>query len=143
MQILRLIVSWQFQSDLSWVLIDDEVFLRVEGVDWRRSSEANWSTYLQQTPLDLSGPGLLPDSVPDRLIGPFMVCIWRGAWELYDELFQTIFGKDRPTVGGVCFGSGFVISVLFAVFYREIDYLELFNTVEKKDKPEDICDSQL
>ena len=57
------------------------------------------------------------------LIGPFTVCIWRGAWELYDELFQTIFGKNRPTVGGVCFGSGFVISVIVAVLYREIDYL--------------------
>jgi hypothetical protein len=57
------------------------------------------------------------------VIGPFTVAIWRGAWELYDELFLNLLGDDRMLVGSVCFISGFLVSVLVAVFYRDIDFL--------------------
>ena len=95
------------------------------------------------------------------VIGPFTVAIWRGAWELYDDIFlvryflssklstlwtylddepfQSLLGEDRMTVGFICFICGFVVgfrtcgvlkrfrqllvqvSVLVAVFYRDID----------------------
>ena len=102
------------------------------------------------------------------VIGPFTVAIWRGAWELYDDLFlvkkflssfwsklwtdetrtykknvfvQNLLGEDRMIVGFVCFICGFVVgfktcgvlkmftlffvqvSVLVAVFYRDIDFV--------------------
>lgn len=57
------------------------------------------------------------------VIGPFTVFIWRGAWELYDQIFQNIVGKSRWSVGWICFLSGFLISVHVVVFFREIDNL--------------------
>ena len=61
------------------------------------------------------------------VIGPFTVAIWRGAWELYDDIFlvrllynlytvyrwtfpQSLLGEDRMYVGLVCFICGFVVS---------------------------------
>lgn len=51
------------------------------------------------------------------------MAIWRGAWELYDELFLFLLGEDRMLVGFICFISGFLVSVMVAVFYRDIDLL--------------------
>jgi len=55
------------------------------------------------------------------LIGPCTVCIWKGAWGLYDTLFEMLLGTDARLVGTVCFLIGFFISVIAAVFYREFN----------------------
>ena len=68
------------------------------------------------------------------VIGPFTVAIWRGAWELYDDIFlvkyflsskrstlwtyldepfQSLLGEDRMTVGFICFICGFVVGFRF------------------------------
>lgn len=58
-------------------------------------------------------------------IGPFTVCIWRGAWRLYDELFLWIFTSKLETwnIGIVCMALGTSISCFVALYYREIDAL--------------------
>ena len=66
------------------------------------------------------------------VIGPFTVAIWRGAWELYDDIFlvvkfvlmlvktldleepfiQSLLGEDRMIVGFICFICGFVVGFI-------------------------------
>ena len=77
------------------------------------------------------------------VIGPFTVAIWRGAWELYDDIFlvksslssicstlwtkvyldepfQSLLGEDRMTVGFICFIFGFVVG------FRTCEVLKMF-----------------
>ena len=55
------------------------------------------------------------------VIGPFTVCVWRGAWEFYDWLFYKLFQCCPFYIGLLCFNLGFLISVFIALFYKEID----------------------
>jgi len=57
------------------------------------------------------------------VIGPFTVCVWRGAWEFYDWSFYKIFQCCPFYIGLLCFSLGFVISVLVALSYKETDSL--------------------
>ena len=58
------------------------------------------------------------------VVGPFTVCIWRGAWKSYDYIFNAIFLplKFDPTyIGLICFSSGVITSIVIALSYREMD----------------------
>ena len=58
------------------------------------------------------------------VVGPFTVCIWRGAWEFYDFIFLKLneFIPVGPFfIGLLCFSCGVTISVVIALSYREID----------------------
>ena len=58
------------------------------------------------------------------IIGPFTVCIWRGAWRLYDEFFMLLFPAFQEWVIGIfCMSLGTSISCFVALYYREIDSL--------------------
>lgn len=64
------------------------------------------------------------------IIGPFTVCIWRGAWEFYDWVFGKII--DGVFYGGLlAFLLGFVLATVIALFFREIaDFAKNGGTIQ-------------